>query len=63
VPEEHPVSLPFESMSLAEIERRVILQRLEQCQGNKTAAAAALGVTAKTLRNKITEYRRLGHAS
>jgi transcriptional regulator with PAS, ATPase and Fis domain len=63
VPDEHPVSLPFESMSLSEIERRVILQRLEQCQGNKTAAAAALGVTAKTLRNKITEYRRLGHAS
>ncbi len=63
VPEEHPVAIPFESMSLAEIERRVILQRLEQCQGNKTAAAAALGVTAKTLRNKITEYRRLGHAS
>lgn len=63
VAEEHPVSLPFETMSLAEVERRVILQRLEQCQGNKTAAAAALGVTAKTLRNKITEYRRLGHAS
>ncbi|HVJ86112.1 MAG TPA: sigma-54 dependent transcriptional regulator [Caulifigura sp.] len=63
VPDEHPVSLPFESMSLAEIERRVILQRLEQCRGNKTAAAAALGVTAKTLRNKITEYRRLGYAS
>jgi len=63
VPEEHPVSLPFDSMSLAEIERRVIIQRLDQCAGNKTAAAAALGVTAKTLRNKITEYRRLGHAS
>jgi DNA-binding NtrC family response regulator len=63
VPDEHPVTLPFESMSLAEVERRVILQRLEQCQGNKTAAAAALGVTAKTLRNKIVEYRRLGHAS
>jgi DNA-binding NtrC family response regulator len=63
VPDEHPVSLPFESLSLAEIERRVILQRLEQCHGNKTAAAAALGVTAKTLRNKITEYRRLGFAS
>ncbi len=63
VPDEHPVTIPFESMSLAEIERRVILQRLEQCQGNKTAAAAALGVTAKTLRNKITEYRRLGFAS
>ncbi|QDT53802.1 Transcriptional regulatory protein ZraR [Caulifigura coniformis] len=63
VADEHPVSLPFDSMSLAEIERQVILQRLEHCRGNKTAAAAALGVTAKTLRNKITEYRRLGYAS
>lgn len=63
VVDEHPVALPFESLSLAEIERRVILQRLDQCSGNKTAAAAALGVTAKTLRHKITEYRRLGHAS
>ncbi len=63
VVDEHPASLPFESMSLAEIERRVILQRLEHCSGNKTAAAAALGVTAKTLRHKVTEYRRLGHAS
>lgn len=63
VADEHPVTLPFESLSLAEIERRVIMQRIEQCQGNKTAAAAALGVTARTLRNKMTEYRRLGHAS
>lgn len=63
VPDEHPVTLPFETLSLAEIERRVIMQRIEQCQGNKTAAAAALGVTARTLRNKMIEYRRLGHAS
>jgi transcriptional regulator with PAS, ATPase and Fis domain len=52
----------FQCLPLAEIERRVILKRLEQFRGNKSAAAAALGVTARTLRNKVMEYRRLGRA-
>lgn len=52
---------PFADLRLEEIERRAILARLRQCGGNKTAAAAALGVTSRTLRNKLTQYRRLGH--
>jgi len=56
-------TLEFEKLSLAEIERRVILDRLRRCQGNKSMAAAALGVTARTLRNKINEYRRLDFAA
>ncbi|HWL10957.1 MAG TPA: sigma-54 dependent transcriptional regulator [Planctomicrobium sp.] len=65
VSEELPVSgLPeyFERMSLEEIEREVILRRLEQFDGNKNEAAEALGVTARTLRNKVIHYRKLGYA-
>lgn len=49
-------------LTLEEIERRVILHRLEIFQGNKVEAAAALGVTPRTLRNKVAQYRRLGFA-
>jgi len=50
----------FENLSLAEIERQVILHRLRIFRGNKTDAAAALGVTPRTLRNKVSHYRKLG---
>ncbi len=43
--------------TLAEIERRVILQTLREVGGNKTAAAHRLGVTARTLLNKLKKYR------
>ncbi len=52
----------METLSLREIERNVILSRLRIFDGNQTAAARALGVTSRTLRNKISEYRRLGYA-
>ncbi|MEW4526361.1 sigma-54 dependent transcriptional regulator [Maioricimonas sp. JC845] len=57
-----PQKLPavFEQLPLREIERIVILSRLRRFDGNKTEAAAALGVTPRTLRNKVTEYRKLG---
>ena len=42
--------------SLKEIEREVILKTLEQTKGNRTRAALVLGVTRKTLQNKIKEY-------
>lgn len=43
--------------SLADAERVLIEATLEQCQGNKTRAAAILGVSLKTLYNRINEYR------
>ncbi|PKN89491.1 MAG: two-component system response regulator [Deltaproteobacteria bacterium HGW-Deltaproteobacteria-1] len=43
--------------SLKEIEKEVILKTLEQTGGNRTKAALILGVTRKTLQNKIREYR------
>jgi DNA-binding NtrC family response regulator len=46
-------------ISLAEAERRLIVATLERCQGNKTRAATILGVSLKTLYNRINEYRAL----
>ncbi|HYV37901.1 MAG TPA: sigma-54 dependent transcriptional regulator [Gemmataceae bacterium] len=43
--------------TLAEMERHVILQTLQEVGGNKTAAALRLGITSRTLLNKLTKYR------
>jgi DNA-binding NtrC family response regulator len=43
--------------TLEEIERQAILATLQEVGGNKTAAARRLGVTARTLLNKLTKYR------
>jgi DNA-binding NtrC family response regulator len=42
---------------LAEIEKRHILQTVDFCKGNRTQAAKLLGVSIRTLRNKLHEYR------
>jgi DNA-binding NtrC family response regulator len=41
---------------LAEIERRVIVATLEQCRGHKRETAELLGVSLKTLYNRLNEY-------
>lgn len=47
-------------MSLADAERALILQALEDCGGNRTQAAKRLKVSVRTLRNKINLYRGQG---
>ena len=42
--------------SLREVEKEVILRTLKDCDGNKTLAARKLGVTVRTIRNKLAEY-------
>jgi len=44
-------------MSLEEGSKFLILKTLEKYNGNKTRAAEALGVSARTIRNKLSEYR------
>ena len=53
----------FQNMPLEDIERFVILSRIERCRGNKTEAAAELGVTARTLRNKLARWNELKKVS
>lgn len=47
---------PRELLSLDEIEKRHILLTLERCGNNRTHAAKSLGVSIRTLRNKLHEY-------
>ncbi len=42
--------------TIAEMEREMILERLTYFEGNKTQAALSLGITIKTLYNKLHEY-------
>lgn len=39
-----------------EVERELVLQTLARCDGNRTRAARVLGVSVRTLRNKIRQY-------
>lgn len=50
-----------EIKTLSEVEREHILRVLKDCHGNRTHACAALGISIRTLRNKIDEYRRSGY--
>lgn len=42
--------------SIKEVERELIIKTLEQTNGNKTKAAEILGITRKTLLNKLKEF-------
>jgi DNA-binding NtrC family response regulator len=39
-----------------EVERQLILKTLQSTQNNKTKAAEILGISSKTLQNKLKEY-------
>ena len=47
-------------LNLEEAETQLILDAIAQCDGNKSMAARQLGITTRTLHNKIQKYRRLG---
>ena len=48
--------------SVAQVEQRLIMATLEQCGGNKQRAAQVLGVSLKTLYNRLNAYRQ-SHAA
>ncbi len=45
---------------LSEMEKRHILAALDHCRGNRTHAAKLLGISIRTLRNKLNEYKGQG---
>ena len=48
--------------TLAEADRRLILATLERCKGVKKQAAAVLGISPKTLYNRLEEYAAAGYS-
>lgn len=44
-------------MTLSEVEKQLILQTLELTSQNRTKAAQVLGISIRTLRNKLNEYK------
>jgi two-component system response regulator FlrC len=59
--EERRISQDFgPGMSLSDVEQRLILQTLELTAQNRTRAAQMLGISIRTLRNKLNEYREAG---
>jgi DNA-binding NtrC family response regulator len=53
----------YSGRSLADIERETILTTLDHCLGNRTHAANILGISIRTLRNKLKEYGQPGDAA
>ena len=47
---------PDEILPLAELEKQAILRALDSCRGNRTHAAKRLGISIRTMRNKLHEY-------
>ena len=42
--------------TVEEVERALVVQTLARCDGNRTQAARVLGLSVRTLRNKIRVY-------
>ena len=47
-------------LTVREMERRLIAETLAYTNQNRTRAAKILGISIRTLRNKLAEYRRAG---
>ena len=47
-------------MTVSEVEKMLILKTLDFTEQNRTKAAQLLGISIRTLRNKINEYKQVG---
>ena len=54
------VNRAFVGQTVAAMEQALILDTLEHCLGNRTHAANILGISIRTLRNKLKEYSEAG---
>jgi len=56
LPNGNVAASPAEILPLADLEKRQILTTLDHTKGNRTHAAKLLGISIRTLRNKLNEY-------
>jgi DNA-binding NtrC family response regulator len=54
------MSRRFVGHTVAEVERDLIIETLQHCLGNRTHAANVLGISIRTLRNKLKQYSEEG---
>ncbi|BAI80310.1 two-component, sigma54 specific, transcriptional regulator [Deferribacter desulfuricans SSM1] len=59
-PEKISFTNTLKNRSIADVEKELILNTLKDVGGNRTKAAEILGITVRTLRNKLKEYREQG---
>ena len=57
---EIPSAAPPVGVKVADVERELVLRTLAGCNGNRTHAARALGISVRTLRNRIRLYTARG---
>jgi two-component system, NtrC family, response regulator AtoC len=53
----HEKSMPVQYTTLQDMEKKLIIQTLELTRNNKTQAARMLGISIRTLRNKLSQYK------
>ena len=53
-------SRAFVGQTVAQVEQQLIIETLSHCLGNRTHAAGILGISIRTLRNKLKEYSEAG---
>ncbi len=46
--------------TVADVERELILHTLERCNGNRTSASTMLGISVRTMRNKLRSFIEAG---
>jgi len=56
----HAAARALVGRTVAEVEQDLIIETLTHCLGNRTHAANILGISIRTLRNKLHEYRAQG---
>ncbi|WP_312162345.1 sigma-54 dependent transcriptional regulator [Phenylobacterium sp.] len=54
------ITRTFVGQTVADMEQRLIIDTLSHCLGNRTHAANILGISIRTLRNKLKEYTEAG---
>lgn len=58
-----PAALPVSDLvgrTVEEVERALILQTLARCRGNRTSASGILGISVRTMRNKLKAFVEAG---